>query len=49
MWGTDHAASLEVRGMDVLSSRIRYTKLIAGDGIKTISDGEKRVRDKLRG
>jgi N-acetylneuraminate synthase len=49
MWGTDQAASLEVRGMDALEKRIRSVKLIVGDGVKTISEGEKKVRDKLRG
>jgi N-acetylneuraminate synthase len=49
MWGTDHAASLEIRGMDALAGRIRSTKLIAGDGIKIISEGEKKIREKLRG
>jgi N-acetylneuraminate synthase len=49
MWGTDHAASLEVRGMDALEKRIRAVKLIVGDGVKTISESEKKVRDKLRG
>lgn len=49
MWGTDQAGSLEVRGMDALEKRIRSVKFIVGDGVKTISDGEKKVRDKLRG
>jgi N-acetylneuraminate synthase len=49
MWGTDQAASLEVRGMDFLAKRIHSVKLIAGNGIKTISEGEKKIREKLRG
>ncbi|GHV96310.1 sialic acid synthase [Spirochaetia bacterium] len=49
MWGTDQAASLEIRGMDALEKRIRSVKYIVGDGIKTITDDEKKVRDKLRG
>jgi len=49
MWGTDHAASLEVRGMDFLAKRVYDTKLIAGDGIKMITESEKKVREKLRG
>jgi N-acetylneuraminate synthase len=49
MWGTDQAASLEIRGMDALEKRIRAIRLIAGDGIKTITDGEKKIREKLRG
>ena len=49
MWGTDQAASLEVRGMDLLSKRIHEVKLIAGDGIKNITCGEMEIRKKLRG
>lgn len=49
MWGTDHAASLEVRGMDMLEKRVRTTKTIVGNGIKTISCGEEKIREKLRG
>lgn len=49
MWGTDQQASLEVRGMDMLEKRIRTTKTIVGDGIKTISLGEEKIREKLRG
>ncbi|MDR2410546.1 MAG: N-acetylneuraminate synthase family protein [Bacteroidales bacterium] len=49
MWGTDQSASLEIRGMVTLVSRIKYTKLIAGDGIKIISTGEEEIRNKLRG
>ena len=49
MWGTDHAASLEIRGMGFLADRIHDVRLIAGDGIKTITDGEKIIREKLRG
>jgi N-acetylneuraminate synthase len=49
LWGTDHGASLEIRGMDALAKRIRATQFIVGDGIKTISEDEKKMRDKLRG
>lgn len=49
MWGTDHSASLEVLGMDMLEKRVRTTKTIVGDGIKTISCGEEKIRGKLRG
>lgn len=49
MWGTDHSASLEVLGMDMLEKRVRTTKTIVGDGIKTISCGEEKIREKLRG
>ena len=49
MWGTDHAASIEIRGMDFLAKRIHSVKAIIGDGIKTISTSEEKVREKLRG
>jgi len=49
MWGTDQAASIEVRGMDFLAKRINSVKTIVGDGIKTIYAGEKEIREKLRG
>ena len=49
MWGTDHAASIEIRGMDFLAKRIHSVKSIVGDGVKTISKSEERVREKLRG
>lgn len=49
MWGTDQKASLEISGMDRLEKRIRTTKTIVGNGIKTISNGEEKIREKLRG
>ena len=49
MWGTDQAASLEVRGMDFLAKRVHEVKLISGDGIKTITEDEMKIREKLRG
>lgn len=49
MWGTDQSASLEVRGMDMLEKRIRATKTIVGDGIKTITCNELKIREKLKG
>lgn len=49
MWGTDHSASLEISGMDRLEQRVRTTQFIAGDGIKKLYEGEKIVREKLRG
>ena len=49
MWGTDHKASIEIRGMDFLAKRIHSVKSIAGNGIKTISASEEKIREKLRG
>jgi len=49
MWGTDQKASLEIRGMDILTKRINEVKTISGDGIKIISNEELKIREKLRG
>jgi len=49
MWGSDHFASLEVHGMDLLLKRIRDINVILGDGIKRVTEKETEVRNKLRG
>ena len=49
MWGSDHFASLEVHGMDLLRKRIRSTDNILGDGIKRLTEKEIDVRKRLRG
>ena len=49
MWGSDHFASLEVHGMDILRKRIKAIGPILGDGIKRLTDKELEVRKKLRG
>ncbi|GHS95063.1 sialic acid synthase [Planctomycetales bacterium] len=49
MWGSDQAASLELHGMDLLVKRVRATKKIIGNGVKIITDGEMKIREKLRG
>jgi N-acetylneuraminate synthase len=49
MWGSDHAASLEVHGMDILYGRIKQVDVILGDGVKRITPNELEVRKKLRG
>lgn len=48
MWGTDHAASLEPRGMNVLVRDIRICESAMGDGIKKVYDSEIPIRKKLR-
>ncbi|MBN1526099.1 MAG: N-acetylneuraminate synthase family protein [Candidatus Omnitrophica bacterium] len=48
MWGTDHAASLEVAAMDMLRKRIRDIDAIMGDGEKRIMPSEKDIRKKLK-
>ena len=49
MWGSDHAASLEVHAMDMLHKRIKEIRDVLGDGIKKITDTEAKSRKKLRG
>jgi len=49
MWGSDHFASLEVHGMDLLLKRIRNINIILGNGVKNLSENEKEIRKKLRG
>ena len=49
MWGTDHQSSLEVHAMDMLKKRADKVLPMLGSEIKTITDGEISVREKLRG
>jgi N-acetylneuraminate synthase len=49
MWGSDHFASLEVNGMDMLAKRIKSVGVVLGDGLKRITEREMEVRKKLRG
>lgn len=49
MWGSDHFASLEVHGMDMLSKRVRDIDIMMGDGVKKVGEKELEVRKKLRG
>lgn len=49
MWGTDHAASLEVHAMDMLHKRIKEIKNVLGDGVKRVTETELESRKKLRG
>lgn len=49
MWGTDHAASVEIQGMDKLYKQIENVEKIMGDGMKKIYDSELEIRKKLRG
>tara|TARA_B100001769_G_scaffold259618_1_gene239526 strand:+ start:873 stop:1712 length:840 start_codon:yes stop_codon:yes gene_type:complete len=48
MYGSDQSASLQFDGMRALSEQIRNYKKILGNGKKTITNSEKKVRDKLR-
>ena len=48
MWGSDQAASLEPRGMELMSKYIRLWPVVKGDGIKRLLDSEVPVKSKLR-
>lgn len=48
MWGSDQAASLEARGMELLTSYIRTWPVVRGDGVKRVLDSELPIRAKLR-
>jgi N-acetylneuraminate synthase len=48
MWGSDQAASLEKRGMELLVRDIRMIPAIEGDGIKRVYDSEIPIKEKLR-
>jgi N-acetylneuraminate synthase len=49
MWGSDHMASLEVHGMDILKKRILGVKEMLGNGEIGISENEMETRKKLKG
>jgi N-acetylneuraminate synthase len=48
MYGSDQAASLEKRGLEMLVGYIRTIPLVAGDGVKHITRGEHMNAQKLR-
>lgn len=48
MWGSDQAASLEPRGMELMSKYIRLWSVVQGDGVKRLLDTEVPVKGKLR-
>ena len=48
MYGSDQAASLERRGLELLVRDCREVKMTLGSGEKTISNGEKACAKKLR-
>jgi N-acetylneuraminate synthase len=48
MYGSDQAASLERRGVELLARDVRALPSIMGDGEKRITDPERPVADKLR-
>lgn len=48
MWGTDHASSVEIQGMDKLYKHINAVGKSLGDGKKKVYDSELAVMKKLR-
>ncbi len=48
MWGTDHAASIEVAAMDLLRKRTKDIDMMLGDGKKKITSSEKKIMAKLK-
>ncbi len=49
MWGTDQAASLEVHAMDMLRKRVEEVSKSLGNGVKTITPSELKIKEKQRG
>jgi N-acetylneuraminate synthase len=48
MWGTDHAASVELSGLVRLVSQIRDIERAVGDGVKRVYASEEAIKKKLR-
>ena len=48
MWGSDHAASVEVRGFERLVREIGNVSRAMGDGVKIVYESEKPTINKLR-
>ena len=49
MWGSDHLASVEPQGLIKLVSGVRELEIAFGDGVKRVTEGEIKSRNKLRG
>jgi N-acetylneuraminate synthase len=48
MWGSDHAASVEPRGLERLVTYIRDVERAMGTGVKTVYESELKVMQRLR-
>lgn len=48
MWGSDHAASVEIHGLSIMVRNIRDTEIALGDGIKKVYESEMEPRKRLR-
>ena len=49
MWGSDHLSSVEPQGLIKLVKGVRELETSLGDGVIGVTEGEKKVRKKLRG
>lgn len=49
MWGTDHCSSVEIQGMDKLYKQVSNVEKYLGNGVKSVSESELAVKQKLRG
>ena len=48
IWGSDQAASLEPKGLELLVRDIRTWEISKGDGVKRVLDAEIPIKKKLR-
>ena len=48
MWGSDQAASLEPRGMELLGKYTKMWSVVRGDGVKRVLESEIPIKQKLR-
>ena len=48
MWGTDQMCSVEPQGLIKLVRGINELSVALGDGIKTVTEEEQKIKDKLR-
>lgn len=48
MWGSDQSASIEPRGMELISKYIRIWPTVRGDGVKKVYASEEPILAKLR-
>ena len=48
MYGSDQAASLEIRGLQILVANVKSIPKYLGDGVKRVSQEEQSLAAKLR-
>jgi N-acetylneuraminate synthase len=49
MWGTDQKSSLELQAMDILKRRLDCVSMAMGNGVKIVTEEERKIKNKLRG